>query len=742
MVREHLQTCPLMMQMAVLLSQPMWEREFTPEVTWPTPEVLLEIHRQRANRQWQFQAPLSDTADDSLMFLAHCAKHFLADAWMIQHMSHGCLICGQQFFSRWKFLNHLMDSHNYHQYMTEKLHHLLVMIHPSMQCHYCGSTSHASAIGKRCVVLFNLATALCNGLGIGRDGRTQHGPSSQHLAKRPHSGSASAAWPWQQQREQRSSSSRPYGQKAQRRQGQADADPAQRVQSELQFRSLTDHGEAHPPAGGHTELPADGTSVPGPHQCGQWKYYSRPHPGHADMESRSQLLQGSPSTSTGIDNDDGLARQSSQIEPIPDQRRGGQGMLAPQRSESEHGDAVPEVECSSSTPGAHSRQMSTSAGGLETPGRNASNDGGQCHHGEVPLDAAHGGHANTSDAVVVDGIVKDQSGTLASDQISDFSFMLAAGPMPGEKPQHAAFSPCPAAEQTGLKPRLVRLLLNPSSTLCYANAALQCLVWVGISCSQIIDAAWNHSYGLIDALTTWIPVPLTLYDFAPFQGLFNGGDWGLREKDRQNDLNDFTSHILMLMAPRFVNNFWMPQPALLPGLEGTALQNEKGHALQPIILSLNDTSLDCCTFSDLIHKWHDNSGLCRAFVEAPVACCFSLDRHIPSLHVKHQQRIDLQDGQLQLPFFTGSGIGWKNYRAVAVALHIGHNPASGHWRAALAHRCKWFVYDDGRLPEQMPQLTQEIQRQISQVWFLACEPDRTPMADAARAAAETAGTAL
>ena len=49
-LREHLQECPLMMQLAVLLGQPLWERDFPTTVTWPTQEVLLETHRERANR--------------------------------------------------------------------------------------------------------------------------------------------------------------------------------------------------------------------------------------------------------------------------------------------------------------------------------------------------------------------------------------------------------------------------------------------------------------------------------------------------------------------------------------------------------------------------------------------------------------------------------------------------------------------------------------------------------------------
>jgi len=725
MVREHLKECPMMMQIAVLLSQPMWEREFTSEVNWPTQEVLLETHRKRANRRWQFQAPLSEPADCSLMMLANCAKHYLDDEWMVQYMTYGCLVCGRQFFSRSLFLSHLMDVHNYHQYLTEKLHHLLLMLQTAKTCPYCGSTSHASAVGKRCIAIFNLATALCNGWTIRRDGRAEHGSGILNLEECPQSCSTQAAWPWRRkQRKQGSSSDRAHGQKAQGGQSQADAGSTQGPQSGV----ASPHGEIDPEAGGHVELPPDGTSIPGPRQHWQWEHNPGSHPSHTGMEIGSKLLQGSTETPARADNDDGAAGQGSQTEPVSDPRRCGQGMLAPPHSGPEHGDAIPEVESSGPMSGTDGRQMPASPGGAETPGRNDSTDGRQCHHSEVPLDAAHGRHADKGNTVVMDGVITDQSGTVASNQISDFSLMLAACAMQGEVPQHATFSTSSAIEQTGMKPRLVRLLLNPSRTLCYANAALQCLAWVSILCSKVIEAAWKHNYGLIDALTKWTPVPLTLYDFAPFQDLFNGGDWGLREKDRQNDLNDFTSHILMLMAPQFVNNFWLPQPALLPGLEGTGLQDEKGHVLQPITLPLHNT-LTPCSLSDLIQSWHDPSGLCRTFVEAPIACCFAIDRNLPPHNIKNMQPVDLRDGLLKLPFLnTDLQICWKTYRIIAIAFHIGKHSASGHWRAALYHQCKWFVYDDGRLPEQMDQLPSEIHQQVSQIWMVDNCLDRTPLA--------------
>ena len=238
------------------------------------------------------------------------------------------------------------------------------------------------------------------------------------------------------------------------------------------------------------------------------------------------------------------------------------------------------------------------------------------------------------------------------------------------------------------------------------------------------------------ALTAWSPLPLTLYDLAPFDALFPGDDWGIWEKDRQNDLTDFTSHILMQMAPQFVNHAWVTQPALLHNFEGTGLQDEKGHRLQPVTLSLFDTALDRCTLTELIQHWHDSSGLCRSFSEASAVICFAIDRVVPPHNHKCMQLVDIQNGYLQIPHFNiDSQICWKRYRIAALAFHVGMTASRGHWRAALFHSNRWFIYDDGKLPEQMSELPNEIQRQVHLIWMIDADLVRTPLATAASAVA-------
>lgn len=626
MVREHLRTCPLMMQLSVLLSHPIWERDFHPVVTWPSNEVMLEAHRQRTQRQYHFQAPISESMDSVLLMYANWAKTFLEDDWMLQHMSHSCLICGRLHLSQQKFVHHLMVEHNFHQYLTEQLHHLLLTLQKTSSCAYCGSTSHVPAVGNRCIVLFNLATALCNGGGPRRHGSDERGEGNRDLATHPDT------WSTALHRTQRraQSVSRQVSQETQNREAQADAAETQRKRPR---HDATD-GKNGAETGGHHQLIADRASVPGPHQHRQWQHPPRSHADHPAMEGRPESPQDSVETPAGPVNDDTAARPSSEAECVPNQGRCGQGLLEISCAEPKHGDALPEMESQDAGTGANGGQMSDHSRDAEAPGGHSSTDGGLLDNGALSLLTSASRHTPTSHSMGLDGVVQDKSGIVASGQVPDFSCLLAADSMQSEKPHNAEIGDGSATEQHAVTGRLVRLLLNPAQTLCYANAALQCLAWVSIVSYNVFEDAWSSGFALIQALTAWSPMPLTLYDLAPFDALFSGDDWGKWEKDRQNDLTDFTCHILMQMAPKFVNNAWVTQPALHHNFEGTGLQDEKGHKLQPITLPLFDTALDRCTLTDLIQTWHDSLGLRPSLSEASEVVCLSIDRVVPPHHHK------------------------------------------------------------------------------------------------------------
>jgi len=720
-VYAHLCECNLLLHLAVFLGHPTWEVTYTPTVVGPSAEVRLAAHRQRERRSWQLQAPLSDPAEAALVFQLQCAKPFLDDEWMRSHMNHTCLCCNRMFFSVNKFLTHLMTSHNYHQYMTEKFHQILVNMQTSATCKYCGATSHANSFGKRCIALFNLSVALCNGQNHGRYGQPRLGSSSRHLAKYAESRSAKAVC-HPLQRKSAITAQRQDGQTPQTGEDQADA----REPSGSSIRDDATDGQNDTPSGGCVERHADGTSVPSPHQCGQGQHSSGHAPTHSNLEGGKMHLNSSTTTSTGGLHDDPAEGSIDQSERFPDQGRCREGMLATQHSESEVGNAVPTMESSEASPGAKQRSMPCSAGDSEAGGKHSAVDAGRDGNREVSQSSKDERDSNQCNTVDLDSILQNKSGTLAPDQKFDFSCLLATDSMPHQEPRHAEITTGPTVEPPSVR-RLVRLCLNGSQTLCYANATLQGLAWVSILSLNMVARAWHMGLDLLEVMTQWTPMPVSLYDLPQFRCLFPGGDWGLDKLDQQCDLVEFTSHILLLMEPTFVNNLWVPQPTILADFAGTMLQDEKGHKLQPITMNLIDPLSDRCIFTDIVLHWHDSRGYCRSLLEASDVCCIAINRVYSTVQGKCHQQIDFQTGLVQMPYFDETRtVQWKSFRIIAIAFHIGERATSGHWRTALFHHHRWFAYDDGMLPVQYPELPIAIQKQAILIWLISVS-DRTPL---------------
>ena len=722
-VYAHLCECNLILHLAVFLGHPTWEVEFTTNIVGPSTEVRLAAHRQRERRSWQLQAPPSDPAEAALVFQLQCAKPFLDDEWMRSHMNHTCLCCNRMFFSVNKFLDHLMTAHNYHQYMTEKFHHMLVTLQTSTTCKYCGTTSHANNFGKRCIALFNLSVALCNGQRHGRYGHPRLGSSSRHLAKHAEPRSAEAVRK-SCQRQPAHAVQRQDSQTPQIGEGQADACEPKRPTG----RDDAVDGQNDTPTGGRVERHADGASVPFTCQRGQRQHSPGHAPTHSDLESGEMPLHGPTATSTGGLHDVPAEGSTGQFEWLPDQGRCREGMLAAQHSESEVGNAVPTMESSETALGAQQRSMLDSGRNSETGGKHNSADEGRDGHSEISQSSQDERDTDQCHPMDLDSIVQNKSGTLAPDQKFDFSRMLAADPMSYQKPWHAEIASGTTAEPPLVK-RLIRLCLNGSQTLCYANAALQSLAWVSILSLNMVARAWQLGFDLLEVMTQWTPMPVSLYDLPQFRCLFPGGDWGSDKLDQQCDLVDFTSHILLLMEPAFVNNLWVPQPTLYADFAGTMLQDEKGHRLQPITMNLIDPHSDKCTFTDIVNHWHDSRGFCRSLLEASNVCCVAINRVYPNMQGKCQQQIDFQTGLVQMPFFDVTRtVQWKSFRIIAIAFHIGVRTTSGHWRTALFHNHSWFAYDDGMLPVQYTDLPMDIQRQAILIWLISA--DRTPLGSA------------
>ena len=126
------------------------------------------------------------------------------------------------------------------------------------------------------------------------------------------------------------------------------------------------------------------------------------------------------------------------------------------------------------------------------------------------------------------------------------------------------------------------------------------------------------------------------------------------------------------------------------------------------------------TLQTLILDWHDALGLSRAFEEDSACKCFVVDRVVPPHNVKCRQRIDIGDGRVMLPIFEADGqTQLRPYQLRALIFHLGHTTAQGHYRCAVRSATGWFVYDDGRLPDQFATLPDDTLQLSCMFWLFS-----------------------
>ena len=207
--------------------------------------------------------------------------------------------------------------------------------------------------------------------------------------------------------------------------------------------------------------------------------------------------------------------------------------------------------------------------------------------------------------MALDDLQQDQSGTLERDQDAVLSRFLATYHGPGQTTIDAEIAHGPETDEKSVKYSL-RLLLNQSCTMCFANAALLGLAWVTLLCDGLHASCWRLGVLLMRWMTAWTPVPLDLRQTEAFSVLLDGDTWGLRDINKQQDLLDFLCYLMPLMQPSFVHCGWVTRPALLADVSDLRLRDEKGHRFQPLRLQLDDHAQTDTSIQKLVHQWHDS----------------------------------------------------------------------------------------------------------------------------------------
>ena len=699
---DHLLSCPLLMHMAVLLGHPIWEVSWPDVVTWPDQATLLEQHRQRSLRMWQLNALCSDHPAAAYMLVAQCGKWYLDDPIIKDMLNNQCLICGKHFFSSSAFLHHLFDSHNFHQMDTELSHSLLEYLTRAVPCDFCGSTDHTAEPGRRCISLFNLSVFLCNSYGLPRGRGYEH--SADHGSLEAHLDT--------------------------RRLGLTQCSQA-RGERRIQCEAPSNQGQGQGTTSGqlascHTDVDTTGDSARGLHQCpvdgesvpSSFQPRSRLHCGRDDQGLGQLATDGSQNGP--IETSPGMHDDGDPDDP-PDQalNRGGNrcdhqrlSEVSSHRCTGHH--ALPPMGLETSKTGALQRQAPEHWRNVDCSQEHYPTDARPSSHGEIPLPAEVGQCDKPIGAMDVDDLLEDQCGALERNQDALISRLLATDYDEDQTANDATIpiGPAPSAK------RSLRVLLNKSGTACFINAALLGLAWLTLQCDGLQTGSWAMGFQLMWLLTTWSPAPIDVLVHEAFLELLDGETWGLADINKQQDLLDFLCFLLPVLMPTFLHRGWITRPALLSDVSDLRIKDEKGHRFQPLRLGLTDFAVSMCTLQSLVNAWHDPLGLCRAFEEDSRCKCIAVDRVIPPHNVKCTQKISLGDGTLQIPIFTETGlVVYRQFYISAVVFHIGSDSSHGHYRCAVRMHHMWYVYDDGRPPDQCSTLSDLILTQLCLVWI-------------------------
>ena len=266
-------------------------------------------------------------------------------------------------------------------------------------------------------------------------------------------------------------------------------------------------------------------------------------------------------------------------------------------------------------------------------------------------------------------------------------------------------------------PKAVRILMNPTGCICFANSFFVGLSWLTLCCDTLSSTQWGDGFALLEMLTLLSPVPVDLSTTPAFLDLLRG-DWTNVSLFHQQDMIEFSDFMLSVMRPRFVNGAWATRPVLESDLQDTHLPAEKGLQHSVLRLALPPNCAMSLSIGELISHWHDNQGLCRLLQEAPPALCIAIERTCTDTRLKLHHAVYVHDSML-LPCydFEMQSTILQKYTVVGITFHKGETLQSGHYQTGLRVKGQWFLYDDGVPPKIQSVLPSEIWQQIVFIWL-------------------------
>ena len=158
------------------------------------------------------------------------------------------------------------------------------------------------------------------------------------------------------------------------------------------------------------------------------------------------------------------------------------------------------------------------------------------------------------------------------------------------------------------------------------------------------------------------------------------GQW--RQPQRQHDIGEFMTHVMQKARPDSMRGAWNM-------ITAAGEVRDVGDFHGPMVLHMRGPDVvQPTTLQALINGWSDaGEGMRRLIFEAPPLLCIQISRfHGRSKIRKLMHQVMLGNGEVHVPCQVRPGTVESmhcRYRVIALSVHLGDTPSSGHYRAVL-----------------------------------------------------------
>ena len=254
------------------------------------------------------------------------------------------------------------------------------------------------------------------------------------------------------------------------------------------------------------------------------------------------------------------------------------------------------------------------------------------------------------------------------------------------------------------KPRLAQFLkasLRNPTNLCCLNCTLIALVWTLLQaqlCGILRQALVPALSFLAQAPTAPAASSTQVLSHLPLLTKLQA--WS--HIHVQHDIAELVTYLLPRLHQQGFQGSWEARRHI----DGVTRVTDRGTTLAPVILALH--AGEQLILQSKIDQWHTQASV-HALTQPTTIVCLQIQRFIREAGVMRRDHRSLLGYQcaVHLPIFDGpddTAVHILPYQVVAMQLHYGAQPTTGHYRTAMIGQPRFgkdrvWLSDDGRVPE-------------------------------------------